>query len=502
MSTAEFKAVQKKKNQVAKFRISARDWLAAADSMLKASAGVGLVDFIVTPAMEASVPPASWPGITVCIDQGTDGWSAVSFLGWKLGCNFLVLPDPSHRVWNDCMLSLKSSRLWGLTMVMAKVFGLDQGPWSDSKWYHESVEAVEVYMATSGGPTDSLFQELLPRILADMGQKERITESGIEVEVWQSLREAFRVKMQKVAMTRWFGWVSSARQMLALWHRRLLTYMYISLAQGWIQLGAAADFCKMAAPTRVAQAADADPVELPTARDLAELEQLRKKCKNSLQMSSTMLADPEVRRLVQGVVLVFAPCEAWQSEQLRALQSVSGAATHYMNEANGASLLCLRGLAGLFSAIDFWQEVGCWAPGARRPWAAEGPQHPLVLSDDATAQQLGSLIMDLVKNRFRSMVMFTRGLPWRLAGLLDVAKSGPILAWLQRLDEAWHTGVLQARGATWTRIRGRSLMQLKVVKQARLHNALSANPPAPIAPCPVIRIGLKGVVWSQWRLQV
>jgi hypothetical protein len=68
MSTAELKAVQKKKNQVAKFRISARDWLAAADSMLKASAGVGLVDFIVTPAMEASVPPASWPGITVCID--------------------------------------------------------------------------------------------------------------------------------------------------------------------------------------------------------------------------------------------------------------------------------------------------------------------------------------------------------------------------------------------------------------------------------------------------
>ena len=72
----------------------------------------------------------------------------------------------------------------------------------------------------------------------------------------------------------------------------------------------------------------------------------------------------------------------------------------------------------------------------------------------------------LLKNRFRPMAMYTRGLPWRLAGLLDVDKAGPTLTWLQQLDEAWSSGVAQARGATWARMRSKSLLHQKVVKQA------------------------------------
>ena len=179
--TGEEKAA-KRKARPKLFRVGARDWLASADCMLKATADRSILDYVVTAGMQQAVPPSRWPALTICIDQGSDGMAAVSYLMNRLSCNILVLPDPSHRVWNDCQLALKAAKLWGLTMVMSKVFSLDHGPWADAKWYEQSKEAADVYLAATGCSCP-LFQELLGRILSDTGDASRIAEQGIELDM-------------------------------------------------------------------------------------------------------------------------------------------------------------------------------------------------------------------------------------------------------------------------------------------------------------------------------
>jgi len=463
--TLEDKAA-KSKAKPKLFRVGARDWLAAATCMLKVTADKSILDYVVTAEMQKAVPPSRWPALTVCIDQGSDGMAAVSYLMYRLNCNIMVLPDPSHRVWNDCQLALKAAKLWGLTMVMSKVFSLDHGPWADAKWYEQSKEAADVYLATTGCHSCPLFQELLGRILSDTGDASRIAEDGIELETWRSIPDAFQQKMQKVSMSRWFGWVDSAQSMLQVWHRRLLVYLYISMAEGWVQHSAASDFIKVVKVSK--QPAECEQVEdaLPTARDLPELQKLRLQCKNSLQLTTTMLMDPDLRQLVHAIVLALGPFKAWHSRQLKALKSVGGSARFYMEEAHGASMDSLRAVAGKMADVGFWQELGLWAPGDAKPFADEGASHPVVLSNDAVADQVGSLILPLLRHRSRSMLMHTRGLPHCFAGLLDVSGSGKTLLWMQKLDECWNGGVAEAKGIFWTRLRGRSSMQLVVTKQA------------------------------------
>ena len=461
--TGEEKAA-KRKARPKLFRVGARDWLASADCMLKATADRSILDYVVTAGMQQAVPPSRWPALTICIDQGSDGMAAVSYLMNRLSCNILVLPDPSHRVWNDCQLALKAAKLWGLTMVMSKVFSLDHGPWADAKWYEQSKEAADVYLATTGCSCP-LFQELLGRILSDTGDASRIAEQGIELETWRSIPDAFQHKMQKVSMSRWFGWVSSAQSMLQVWHRRLLVYLYISMAEGWVQHAAASDFIKVVKVSRGPAEVEGGEDTLPTARDLPELQKLRLQCKNSLQMTTTMLMDPDLRQLVHAIVLVLGPFKLWHVGQLKALQSVDGSAKFYMEEARGASMDSLRAVAGMMADTGFWQELGLWAPGDAKPFADEGASHPLVLSNDAVADQVGSLILPVLRHRSRSMMLLTRGLPHIFAGLLDVTEAGRILEWMQKLDECWNSGVAEAKGPFWSRLRGRSSMQLVVTKQ-------------------------------------
>ena len=461
-------AKTKKDSQPTKFRQGASDWLSAANQMLNASVGVGIMNFCISPEMEASTPPGAWPALTVCIDQGSDGWSATAYMQNQLRCCCLILPDPSHRVWNDCQLALKGCKLWSLTMVMAKIFSLDQGPWEEARWFQQSAEAAQVYMSTAGGTDCSLFQEMLGRILTDTGDRDRVAEEGIDEEIWKSVPDAFQSKMPKVSMTRWFSWVHSAGHMLKNWHRRLLVYLFISLAEGWVQHESAADFLKVV--SRIAPNAGEDPQAIPTARDLPELQELRRKCKNSLQMTTTMLMDAGLRQLVQGIVLVLSPCMAWHTEQLKTLQSTSAACRWYELEACGSSLGTLLEVAGLVTDTGFWQQVGLWSPGDAKVWGSSGPDHPVVFSDDALVGQVSQLVLTLLRARVRTMLLHTRGLPLRLAGLLDVSASPAILEWLQKLHEAWLSGVAGAKGGLWKKMRARSPLQLMVVKQAWAHD--------------------------------
>lgn len=135
---------EKNKKQKVPERTSALRWLTATEHMLRAATGCGWERFFVneTNAVVMS-SPATWPSATLCIDQGSDGWSAGFFLMSKCRANVLLVPDPSHRTWNDVELSLHDCDMWMNCLTWMSVMCIDQGPWNGARWFQEGKEAVE-----------------------------------------------------------------------------------------------------------------------------------------------------------------------------------------------------------------------------------------------------------------------------------------------------------------------------------------------------------------------
>ena len=446
-----------------RFRAAAYEWLLAADSMLKAVADLHLAAFIITEAIEATVKPEAWPCITFCTDQGSDGWSALWFLQSHLNTNCLVLNDPLHRSWNDCQLALKGSRYWSFILVTSKVFSLDVGPRQDAKWFQEAKEAVQTYVRGVGSASDPLFQELYPKILMDMGMMDSLGVEDMDQYIFDTIPDAVAIKNQRVALSRWFGWVDSAKKMIPLWHRRLLIYLYISISQGWVSPGSAAEFINHAVKAQTSN--DTGVNETRTARDLPEFQHMRSKCKNGLHLATSIMVDPDVYYMVKSILELLQPCWAEHGSTSSTLHDVDSSADWYCKQATGEAFTPIRQVAELLNSPSFCEGAGLWVQGCPLTADVASIDGHAVDFGNAMASQLGKLALSLMLQRWRSCVMYTQGLPLRLAALLSPSGAGDVLDFMQRLDTAWNNGVKDAGGWFWKLLRHKSPMRLAFVKQ-------------------------------------
>lgn len=214
-----------------RFRLKAFKWLLALDRMLSVSLGVGLRRFLAWE--EHSRPhPRQWQILTVSLDQGSDGWSAVQFLANGLPFGVMALADPSHRCWNDCQLSLKDSQTWGAVQLMTIVLNLDSGPWRDARWYQQAREAVEAYLKTATPETCPIWQMMFSRVVADRGEQVLMGAADYERDLFANLGEAWSLMSQKVGMARWFGWTDAMESYLPRWHMRLLVLLFMCISLG------------------------------------------------------------------------------------------------------------------------------------------------------------------------------------------------------------------------------------------------------------------------------
>jgi hypothetical protein len=463
-AAAQDTTAESDKRVAKRFRAGAYEWLLAADSMLKAAAGLHLTDFMVTAeAFEATARPENWPCITFCTDQGSDGWSALWFLQSHLSINCLVLNDPLHRSWNDCQLALKGSGLWSFILVTSKVFSLDVGPWQDAKWFQEAKEAVQTYVRGVGSASDPLFQELYSRILLDMGMMDSLGVEDMEQYIFDTIPDALAIKSQRVAMSRWFGWVDSAKKMIPLWHRRLLIYLYISISQGWVKPGSAAEFINHAVKAQTSN--DTGVNETRTARDLPEFQQMRSKCKNGLHLATSIMVDPDVYYMVRSIVGLLQPCWAEHGNTSSTLHDVCSSAEWFCKQARGEAFTPIRQVAELLNSPSFWEGAGLWVQGSPLTADVASIDGPGVVFSNAMVGQLGKLAFSLMLQRWRSCVMYTQGLPLKFAALLSPSGSGEVLDYMKRLDAAWNNGVHEAGGWFWRLLRHKSPMRLAFVKQ-------------------------------------
>ena len=175
--------------------------------------------------------------LTVSLDQGSIGWAATWFLAYYMKMPVVPLPDPHHRMWNDVRLSLQDAQLWDTVMLLTCCFNSPFGPWNGGAWHEEAAEAFALFHQQAG-PADPLFLHMLPRILQDLGQQDRILEEGIEKTIWDLLLESpvWRQRPPKVALARWFSWMDSAAWHLPVWHTKVLGLVYMGVKANWSDL--------------------------------------------------------------------------------------------------------------------------------------------------------------------------------------------------------------------------------------------------------------------------
>ena len=124
-------------------RGSALRWIAATQHQLVTMTGEGWEKYIIPDKPEQRVNAPNWPTLTLCIDQGSDGWAAAAFLTNHMRCSVLVVPDPSHRTWNDVEGALRDADMWLFCMTFITVMSIDQGPWDGAKWWEQGKQAAQ-----------------------------------------------------------------------------------------------------------------------------------------------------------------------------------------------------------------------------------------------------------------------------------------------------------------------------------------------------------------------
>ena len=272
-------------------------WLIGTNNMLEVSTGKNFDHFRLKPEAEGRPPYTEWPVLTVCIDQGGDGWAGGYFLRHK-DVVVNVLKDHSHRVWNNSQLALRDASLWPLVQILSIVYGSDQGPWNDSKWFQDGREAVTQYMAVSDSATCPLLSDHFDAILRDLSMSHRAGEPDILQLAWETLPDVFSRKCARVPTSRWFGFFKSSIEFDPVWNRRLLLTNYIMVALGYENTAKPHEILK-AKLEKVAP--DSDMAKNPTGRDTQDTASLRKSCRNTLHLVSVVLSDCSLQLLTRGV---------------------------------------------------------------------------------------------------------------------------------------------------------------------------------------------------------
>jgi len=366
--------------------------------MLQVLAGRTWLDFQVSEQDERDVEPLRWRSLVVTIDQGSDGWCAGHFLTRKLGINALVIPDMSHRCWNDTCLAFKRASLWGIVYVFSKIASIDVGPWGSSRWWQESREALDVYHKAVDPKQCPLFLELCDRIKTDLGLDDMMAGDDMEHAVWERLRACFDHKAQRVAISRWFGWCDAMQEWLQLWHSKLLAYLHICLGEGWMKGSPLEKGTRLQA----AKPADGEDQEkLATAADPAELQKLRKQCKNTMHLATSVLMDSDLKRMVSMMLALTSPVRAAFGKNNQDARDVAGARKYFVEQACGAGLRPVADTMRKLGDMETLCSVGFKFAGVDGVVRREAG-HPECVAEDELAHKMGRLVLALTFERLRS----------------------------------------------------------------------------------------------------
>lgn len=301
------------------FRAKAWRLFCALNHMLVVCRGVGLSAFAVPASSDRRQEPHLWPTLTLSLDQRSDGWSMGCYLLWGTDLCVRVAPDPSHRGWNDAQLALRDVGMYGIVLLTTIALNWEHGPWKDGRWLAQARESAAAYVQVARADSCPVYQGLFSRILQETGQEDQIGRPGLEADVFADLPSVGRKMPDKVALSRWFGFVDSAEAYLGVWHRKLVGCLYLSITLGLFsdqgQPG------NVLASSALAPSRSEDVAKQRTSVEVEAIQRLRKACKHTLYLVTLLLADDVVHRAVRTIVYCLGPLRAWHGVRSKLLRS-------------------------------------------------------------------------------------------------------------------------------------------------------------------------------------
>ena len=276
------------------------------DNVLK-SAGVGGFTTFVLSSELLDAPDEEWDidgeqleqrpaSLAIHLDQGPVTWATLSYLQ-HIGMNYVFHYDPSHRMWNDVKEGLVQGGMWPMATLLQIAANMDYGPW-EGKEFHERGAAAADHFVAHGDANHPLIEGLAAGLMREL----KVEYDGhFEVgrsALWRAIQtwEVYRVKSRKVAMSRWFGLLRSARKYTETWYQRLLVLLWIGVTYGWTGVAKAQQTIRRAElKKRLEKASEAvDVSTVKGSKNTANV--MRGCCANTLHLVMVMMLEPSSYR--------------------------------------------------------------------------------------------------------------------------------------------------------------------------------------------------------------
>ena len=336
-------------------RVKSMHWGLALDNCLKFTCGHGVEAFELTEKVRQKCP-YDWPKLQVIPDQGPDGMcmgNAFAY-GWQNRVfNIHMAFDKSHGAHNDVKGAVKAAGLWSHQLLAAVAAAAPFSPWNTGTRRQQVKEAMVEYFEHMD-QNCPLFQECLPLLLKEAGQSHRMTENGIDREVWKALKEdrIWDEAGTKLSLSRFQSTVAHARKDVDQWTKRFLGMMYCGMELGCVSEDL---FDKM---EKEMEKEKAEPATGKTSTAQDEIKRHRALTNNNLAIACMYYSDYENRHKQAMIRDVCGSVYRWHCEQNRATRSAAHTYSFEMKMLKGEWLDHIRDIWRQLSNYDSMKAAG------------------------------------------------------------------------------------------------------------------------------------------------
>lgn len=284
------------------------------------------------------------------VDKGSVGFPSLCWLYWRQKVRGCIFADFWHQDWNSVQTACLEVGMWHVCLERAVVLNLPMGPWARDAWFGE-LKGCASHFFRHNESTNGLFSMLFERICReDLDFDVNFASADHIAKVWHRVADChwFHSTGAKCRMGRWYSLFTCARERGHHDAKLLLILVYLGCRHKWWASVWDSPLCRSKAPEaqREAQApapaaAAAEPTSLEKKQTVKssndQVRELRKDCRNTLELVCNILANEKNCRLFRCVQYAIQPMQAsflsWESQ----VKTKRGSLAFHMDLARGVS---------------------------------------------------------------------------------------------------------------------------------------------------------------------
>lgn len=309
-------------------------------------------------------PTEERPHLTVALDKGSDGFSAVWALINKFRLRLTPLFDPMHIPWRDLDMWMDAYSVKTSMILRTVSHNLEFGPWDGESWACQLREtAAEI--AAMCDIADPALWYWWPRIAEELNltAEEEADTDLAKLEFLRGVPSSHWLhrKGPRVATCRWGTFCEAEQYKSSHEAQRAFAFTWQGLLQGWLTKTTCKSVVAGGMLTQVpAEVEQKGASKQTTKQSRAEVSKIRDRSNNSARLSLFIHMDPKVQRDVGLLTYVLKPVRHYQAKLCASLKSLDASLSCYTNIASMADdfMQILGSMLKPFSKLDDLRRIG------------------------------------------------------------------------------------------------------------------------------------------------